>query len=662
MNKINNPKIKAYELSESVSNFSLQFQNQSEALVFQKNRLPLIRLMNGSRDIKTLWDELQALKSELRLSEIYLTVEKLKKAGALEGSIENSYFKKSWLDFSFFRIKLTDEKKTSFKSKSAFFVAALVILISSLVMIYSNYFGLNFHSFLSRGNSYLFAIPLLIFMLSVLGISKGILKAVLITLASGVWPKTSFCYRGLMLDLEVNESTILIEDTKVQRLYQLSKILCFLFLGGIAGLMLTSDLGRQFQIAALLMTFVWLNPLRKSEFSQAVMSFFDDEQLRHLIPFLQNKSLTAFTKAKNSLAFEKKLIVFSCLSLLWFFLFFDFTESLISTNYAFWVEALRSPSLGQNLAGGVLIFFSAALFISLVIDLFKTMGSNFISHFRKKLDKRTQYQKPVNSLKLNAEQLSQFFSKLTFFSDLSPEKCDQLASIVTLKSYPKKTPIILEGDGAEEMFVLIEGQARVEKETGSGFKQQFALLKEGAVFGEIGLIENRPRSADVVAETAVTLAIIKREAFNSVFEKDLSLPVNALRKKILLSRYLIHSAIFKNLPLETLQLFIQRGVFENFESGSKIVVQGSTEKDFYLLLEGRVAVIRDDEKLSVLLQGDFFGEIALFQNIARTADVVAAENCTLLKLNKDSFWNVLSENMELTLNLEIISQTRSGRN
>jgi hypothetical protein len=59
-------------------------------------------------------------------------------------------------------------------------------------------------------------------------------------------------------------------------------------------------------------------------------------------------------------------------------------------------------------------------------------------------------------------------------------------------------------------------------------------------------------------------------------------------------------------------------------SGSQIIRQGAPAAAFYLIERGRVTVTRDGRRVADLGPGDFFGEVALMQDTARTASVAAA--------------------------------------
>ena len=60
------------------------------------------------------------------------------------------------------------------------------------------------------------------------------------------------------------------------------------------------------------------------------------------------------------------------------------------------------------------------------------------------------------------------------------------------------------GKTAYEFFVIEEGTARVERDG-----QYLNELGPGEFFGEMGLIDDAPRNADVIAETHVTLMVIR---------------------------------------------------------------------------------------------------------------------------------------------------------
>jgi CRP/FNR family transcriptional regulator, cyclic AMP receptor protein len=72
-----------------------------------------------------------------------------------------------------------------------------------------------------------------------------------------------------------------------------------------------------------------------------------------------------------------------------------------------------------------------------------------------------------------------------------------------------------------------------------------------------------------------------------------------------------------------------------------VVRRGDPGDCMYLLLDGEVRVSNTVEGRETILAkletGDFFGEICLFDEGARSADVLANRDCTLLKITKHAF-------------------------
>jgi predicted MFS family arabinose efflux permease len=72
-------------------------------------------------------------------------------------------------------------------------------------------------------------------------------------------------------------------------------------------------------------------------------------------------------------------------------------------------------------------------------------------------------------------------------------------------------------------------------------------------------------------------------------------------------------------------------------AGTAVFTQGDAGDRFYLIEQGEVAVERDGGELARLGPGGYFGEIALVQDVPRTATVRPLTECSLLALDRDEF-------------------------
>lgn len=87
-----------------------------------------------------------------------------------------------------------------------------------------------------------------------------------------------------------------------------------------------------------------------------------------------------------------------------------------------------------------------------------------------------------------------------------------VASHVRCQAYSPRDYIITEGDEAKAMYWLVKGTVAVTSRDGEA---QFAELKPGAFFGEIGVLMNIPRTATIIARTKCLLVALAKDALQA---------------------------------------------------------------------------------------------------------------------------------------------------
>jgi CRP-like cAMP-binding protein len=94
-----------------------------------------------------------------------------------------------------------------------------------------------------------------------------------------------------------------------------------------------------------------------------------------------------------------------------------------------------------------------------------------------------------------------------------------------------------------------------------------------------------------------------------------------------------------------------------FQPGQTIVSQGTPGQAFYMLLSGRVEIVRDGVALGAFRPGDFFGEMSLLDSAPRSATVRALEPTVCLMLSSWDFRSVLEGNPSIAIKLlEVLSR------
>jgi CRP-like cAMP-binding protein len=110
---------------------------------------------------------------------------------------------------------------------------------------------------------------------------------------------------------------------------------------------------------------------------------------------------------------------------------------------------------------------------------------------------------------------------------------------------------------------------------------------------------------------------------------------------------LAHVELFSELEKDDLERLAKVTVSREFEKGDVIVREGELGVAFYIVGKGKVEVVRglgtgNEQVLATMSEGNFFGEMTLFDNEVRSASVRAAEPTECLVLTKWDF------NAELT--------------
>ena len=86
--------------------------------------------------------------------------------------------------------------------------------------------------------------------------------------------------------------------------------------------------------------------------------------------------------------------------------------------------------------------------------------------------------------------------------------------------FPKGACIIREGDPGEGCYFIDEGEVRAEiRNTETDSDSVLSYVDAGAFIGEISLLDGKPRSASVFAQTDVSARWFSREAFDKLCEQ-----------------------------------------------------------------------------------------------------------------------------------------------
>lgn len=277
---------------------------------------------------------------------------------------------------------------------------------------------------------------------------------------------------------------------------------------------------------------------------------------------------------------------------------------------------------------------------------------------------------------------------LEVFQHIKDEQIIRLSKFAHVQQLAEGAHVFKEEDRSMDFYVVKEGRIEIRKETPFG-PQILGSLTAGTIFGEMNFIDRTHRSSDAMAVIPSSCYVFSFSALDQLMDEDKQLAVG------------LHWAFWRSLTEkvrdanEQLKLFFQedakkgqgrkrvegtretqevtvksedkvdlfkeRGLSagemkllatfsseERFREGSTVFREGEKGDKLYIVLDGRVRISKfipgvGEEALAVLDRGDFFGEMALIDDKARSADAKAHDgDATVLSIDRATLNEILS--------------------
>jgi CRP-like cAMP-binding protein len=100
------------------------------------------------------------------------------------------------------------------------------------------------------------------------------------------------------------------------------------------------------------------------------------------------------------------------------------------------------------------------------------------------------------------------------------------------------------------------------------------------------------------------------------------------------------AALFSNLQKGALERIASVTNERSYKPGDVIIKEGDRAVAFFVIVEGKVEVLRGDTSVATFGPGDFFGEMALFEGYPRSSTVKAVTETKCLVLTQ---WDFMAE-------------------
>lgn len=106
------------------------------------------------------------------------------------------------------------------------------------------------------------------------------------------------------------------------------------------------------------------------------------------------------------------------------------------------------------------------------------------------------------------------------FSGLDESELEKLSKVSGRKRVERGAFVVRAAESTDSLYILLTGRAKVTNTDEEGREIILAWLGPGEFFGEMGLIDGSPRSANVVASEACELLVLSKDAFQRCLQDN----------------------------------------------------------------------------------------------------------------------------------------------
>ncbi len=124
--------------------------------------------------------------------------------------------------------------------------------------------------------------------------------------------------------------------------------------------------------------------------------------------------------------------------------------------------------------------------------------------------------------------MKEILQKVDFFNGLDDKLIAQVADAAIMRRYGKDETIVHQGQTGLGMYIVVRGSVRVVHQQGNVSKE-VARLGPEQVFAEMSILDDKPRSANVITAEDTECLLLTRDSFVKLMKKNPEIPMRVAR-------------------------------------------------------------------------------------------------------------------------------------
>ena len=175
-----------------------------------------------------------------------------------------------------------------------------------------------------------------------------------------------------------------------------------------------------------------------------------------------------------------------------------------------------------------------------------------------------------------------FLKKSVIFQNLPEQELRKISLNFEIMDLPMGEVLFYEKEPSNDMYIVLEGKVRASLFDEQGNELVLAELGPGEFIGEMGIIDQLPRSATVLAEENTKLAVLRRETFLRIIRENPDIALNVIRALVARLRRtddMVEALAFRNVESRIVKFLVETGRRKGIMEEGKYKVRKMTHRE-----------------------------------------------------------------------------------
>lgn len=114
--------------------------------------------------------------------------------------------------------------------------------------------------------------------------------------------------------------------------------------------------------------------------------------------------------------------------------------------------------------------------------------------------------------------VTDLLKKVAIFKDLEEDELKQVADVCREEKFVSGEYIFREGEHGNRLYLIVDGEVRISRDVPGSGEEALAVLKAGALFGEMAVFDRTERSTHAISNGGTTVLTISRPDFEMLLD------------------------------------------------------------------------------------------------------------------------------------------------